>query len=137
MDEDRENIERRIAAAKRSMSTRLAELGERLDETRRSLSLRQRLQEHPLLILGAAAAVGLWFGRSRTPRSVALVPSPRRGLMSTAVHEIFRSLLTTVAASVATHLVDRMNEAEGGQGTYGPVGDPEHRTTGVRIYPLT
>jgi hypothetical protein len=135
MEEDREDIERRIAEAKRSLSSRLAELGDRLDRTRRTLSLRQKMEEHSWLILGAAAFAGLLLGR-RGSRSAALEAAnvrPSRGLLSAAAHQIVRSLITTAAASVAASFVkQQMEEGE----VSDRIVDPDHRTTGVRIYPV-
>lgn len=91
---DPRDIEQRIGWIKESISSRVTELGRRVERVRDITDVKSAIAEHPWLAVGGAAAIGLAFALTR-PRRDAAPRSP--GMLSTSV----RAMLISVAASYA------------------------------------
>ena len=90
---DPRDIEERIGSIKDSISSRVTELGRRVERVRDITDVKSVVVDHPWLVVGAGFAVGLLFAASRPSRDGSRSP----GLIATSV----RAMLVSVAASYA------------------------------------
>jgi hypothetical protein len=90
---DPRDIEQRIGWIKESISSRVTELGRRVERVRDITDVKSAVAEHPWIAVGAGLAVGLAVAISRPRRDATRSP----GMISTSV----RAMLISVAASYA------------------------------------
>jgi hypothetical protein len=91
---DPRDIEQRIGWIKESISSRVTELGRRVERVRDITDVKSAVAHHPWIAVGAGLAVGLAFAMTR-PRRDAAPRAP--GVVSTSI----RAMLISVAASYA------------------------------------
>jgi hypothetical protein len=90
---DPRDIEQRIGWIKESISSRVTELGRRVERVRDITDVKSAVAQHPWIAVGAGLAVGLAFAMTRPRRDAPRSP----GMLSTSV----RAMLISVAASYA------------------------------------
>jgi hypothetical protein len=91
--DDPRDIEQRIGWIKESISSRVTELGRRVERVRDITDVKAAVAEHPWIAVGAGLALGLAFAMTRPRRDSSRSP----GIIGTSM----RAMLVSVAASYA------------------------------------
>jgi hypothetical protein len=115
-EQDKPSIAERLEDSKARFSDKLAELGRRVDALQDRTHELQALAKKPLVVFGAAVALGLWLGSrgGRSPIAVATpdgtvrIERPQPGLLRAVVREV---VLVSAGAWTRKYLNKRLSGA--------------------------
>jgi hypothetical protein len=116
MQEEEPSIAERLEDSKARFADKLAELGRRVDMLQDKTHELQALAKRPIVVFGAAAALGLWLGARggrrpiavATPEGTVRIERPQPGLVRSVVREV---VLVAAGAWTRKYLNKRLSGA--------------------------